>query len=63
MKTEELKNEIRQALSDYMYAEGCSCCRNEEKWEEARAKLADLLDVPKYSDGSGFEFNKYREKK
>lgn len=52
--------QIRQALADYMWAEGCSCCRNEEAHKEAAERLAKLLRVPKYTDGSGHDFYKFR---
>lgn len=53
-------DEIRTALADYMWAEGCSCCRNTEKHDEAKKRLAELLDVPTYSDGSGYDFSGFR---
>lgn len=51
---------IREALADYMVSEGCSCCRNEEKHEKAARRLGKLLNVPKYGDGSGYDFNRFR---
>lgn len=56
-------NEIRRALADYMRAEGCSCCRNIEDHKHAAERLALLLNVPRYSDGSGFDFGKFQTKK
>ena len=50
---------IRNAVADYMRSEGCSCCRNIDKHEENEERLAKLLDVEQYSDGSGYNFNKY----
>lgn len=50
---------IRQAVADYMRSEGCSCCRNIAKHEDAVRRLAGLLDVPMYDDGSGYDFNKF----
>jgi hypothetical protein len=58
----ELKKKIRQALADYMRAEGCSCCRNIKDWENAQEELARLLNVPKYPDGSGYDFSKFESK-
>jgi hypothetical protein len=55
-----LKEEVRNAIADYMQAEGCSCCRNTDDWEKAKARIAELLGVPKYSDGSGYDFSKFR---
>lgn len=54
--------EIRRALADYMHAEGCSCCRNVEAHEEAASRLAKLLRIPRYDDGDGFNFAKFRTK-
>lgn len=51
---------VRRLIADYMYAEGCSCCRKEEEHREAKAALAELLDVPAYSDGSGYDFYLFR---
>jgi hypothetical protein len=58
---DHFKHEIRKALSQYIRSEGCSCCRNEDKHREAAVKLAELLDIPKYSDGSGYNFYKFSE--
>ena len=58
---EKLK-EIRNAVADYIGSEGCSCCRNSDKHDEAEARLGKLLRVPKYSDGSGYDFSKFRTK-
>ena len=61
METEELKAELRKAFAAYRSAEGCSCCRNTQGYEAAEERLAALLDVPKYSDGSGFDFYRFKE--
>jgi len=50
--------EIRRAVADYMESEGCSCCRGSDHPEHAK-RLAKLLRVPKYSDGSGYNFGKF----
>lgn len=52
--------EIRQALADYMYSEGCSCCRDTEAHEEAAERLGKLLNVRRYEDGEGRDFFSYR---
>lgn len=49
---------VRQAVADYIYSEGCSC----NSHDEDAARLAKLLKVKKYSDGSGYDFYKYRSK-
>ena len=54
--------EIRRAFADYMFSEGCNCCRNTEAHEESAKRLAKLLHIKKYSDGSGFDFYAYRTK-
>ena len=53
---------IRQLIADYMVSEGCSCCRDEEKHDEVKNALAKLLKVPKYKDGSGYDFGKFESK-
>lgn len=52
-------NKIRKVLADYINSEGCSCCENTEEHKIAKKKLAELLDVPKYKDESGYDFNKF----
>ena len=59
MAATKIISDIRRALADYMRSEGCSCCRDFEKHEEAAARLAKLLRVPRYSDGSGFDFERF----
>ncbi len=54
---------IREALADYMHAEGCSCCRDADGHRAAAARLANLLRVPRYKDGSGYDFPRFRSKK
>ena len=51
--------EVRTAVADYMRSEGCSCCRNIEAHDRNKAKLGEMLDVPEYSDGSGYDFGKF----
>lgn len=53
---------IRTAVADYMGTEGCSCCRDIEGHERNAERLAKLLNVPKYSDGSGRNFSKFKTK-
>ena len=59
MTRAELK-EVRQAVADYMRSEGCSCCRDTDAHEIHAQRLANILRVPRYSDGSGFDFSKFR---
>lgn len=60
MKKEALvkQSTLRQAVADYMQSEGCSCCRGSNHAEH-KAVLAKLLNVPKYSDRSGYDFDKF----
>ena len=54
--------ELRRAVADYIASEGCSCCQDREKHEEAAERLGKLLRVQRYPDGSGRNFYKYRSK-
>lgn len=53
------KEKIRQLVADLMKASGCGCCRNEEKYGHARKELALMLDVPKNSDNSEYDFYQF----
>jgi hypothetical protein len=55
-----LRRLVRQAVADYMYSEGCSCCRSEPAHTEHAARLGELLRVPKYKDFSGYDFSQFR---
>jgi hypothetical protein len=52
---------LRTAVADYMASEGCSCCRGDDH-EQHADRLGELLGVPKYDDGSGRDFSKFRTK-
>lgn len=54
------RKEIRTAVADYMQSEGCSCCQDRDAHEQHKARLAKLLKVPTYDDGSGYNFSKFR---
>jgi len=54
-----LRDEIRKAFADYFKSEGCDCCRNKSKHDEAEKRLAELLNPDMYEDGSGFDWYKY----
>ena len=62
MKKNELEK-IRELVADYMYSEGCSCCQNTDAHDETKKELAKILKVPKWKDGSGFNFGKFRKDK
>lgn len=61
MNIDELKKELRTAVANYMWSEGCSCCQDVEAHKEHTKVLAELLDVDTYDDGSGYDFSKYRD--
>ena len=50
---------IRRAAAEVIVSSGCGCCRG-TNYDEHVAALAKLLRVPKYSDGSGYNFGKFR---
>lgn len=54
--------EIRRAVADYMHSEGCGCCSDRDEHEQHKQALAKLLKVPRYSDGSGFDFARFGTK-
>ena len=60
--SENFLQAVRQAVADYMRSEGCSCCQDRESHKEHERKLAELLNVPPYPDGSGFDFSVFRSK-
>lgn len=60
---EEFKQAMRNVIADYMWSEGCSCCRDTDAHEENTKRIAELLDVPMYSDGSGYDFSSFRSTK
>lgn len=57
-----LRKKLRKALAEYMWSEGCSCCESTDNHAEHKETLAKLLNVPKYPDGSGYDFDRYRAK-
>jgi len=56
---DSFRQELRRAVADYIGSEGCSCCRDSKAHDEHKAKLARLLRVPKYGDGSGYNFGRF----
>jgi hypothetical protein len=54
--------QVRQAFADYVNSEGCSCCRDDEAHRAAAERLAGFLRVPKFKDGSGYDFGRYKSK-
>lgn len=56
----KLRASLRTAVADYMYSEGCDYCRDSDAHDKHKVILGKMLNVPKYSDGSGYDFSKYR---
>ncbi len=56
----EVLEAIRTAVANYMNSEGCSCCRDIKAHKEHEKRLAELLNVPMYSDESGYDFGKFK---
>ena len=54
----DMVKDIRAAVADYMYSEGCSCCQSESHEDNAK-KLAELLGVENYIDEDVPNFYKY----
>lgn len=55
---DHLKGQLRTAIADYIRSEGCSCCRGKSH-DDDQNRLAELLDVPQYEDGSGYDFYQF----
>lgn len=56
------KKSVREAIANYMWSEGCSCCQDKEAHDEHKKALAKLLNVPSYDDGSGYNFSIFETK-
>jgi len=57
-----MRRALRTEVADYMHSEGCSCCQDTAAHEKHKETLAKMLGVPKYPDGSGYDFSKYRSR-
>ncbi len=55
--------EIRRAVANYMASEGCGCCGDSDRHRADEEVLGKLLKVPKYKDGSGRDFSKFKRPK
>jgi hypothetical protein len=62
MKQESEIEQLRRFVADLVTSSGCSCCRDDEGWEEAQDALGKKLDVARYYDDSGWDWYKYRTK-
>lgn len=62
IKAGKFRREVRQAVADYIASEGCSCCEGHDHKDHKDA-LGKLLNVKKYSDGSGYDFAAHKKEK
>jgi hypothetical protein len=60
--TERGERGAEKGSADYMHSEGCSCYQDIDGHNKHKEALAKLLHVKKYSDGSGYDFRRYRTK-
>ena len=57
-----MQNEkVRDLVAKLYCASGCSCCRDDEAWDDAEGQLAKLLGIPEYDDGSGYDWYSVRD--
>jgi hypothetical protein len=56
---DDFKAQVRRFFADYVKSEGCFCCQSIDSHKDALEKLALLLDIERYSDGSGYDVYKY----
>lgn len=56
----KLRADLRVAVADLIYSEGCGCCQDLEASHDAQMRIAKMLNVPKFKDGSGYDFFKYK---
>jgi hypothetical protein len=61
--TKKELDELRNAFGDYVASEGCSCCQDEGEHKRALARIAKVLKIPKYKDGSGYDTFRFRSKR
>jgi hypothetical protein len=54
--------DIRKAIANYMLSEGCSCCQDISAHEHSAEIIAKMLNVPLYSDGSGYNFTMFSDR-
>lgn len=52
---------LREWVAKLYCAAGCDCCRDTDGWYEAAGKLGEMLNIPKYDDGSGYDFYAVRD--
>jgi hypothetical protein len=61
--TEAELQQLRTAVANYIYSEGCGCCEDYPTHAKWRGELAWLLNVPKWENKSGTykdDFGRYQ---
>ena len=58
----EMIEEARNLIAVLYCASGCDCCQDTDKFDESSNRLAEMFSIPKYTDGSGYDFYKVRDK-
>lgn len=51
MTQDERIDQLRTAVADYIWSEGCSCCQNKDAHDAARKRLGELLLIEPDNEG------------
>lgn len=51
---------IKYMVAEYMASEGCSCCESSSHESDGEV-LCEALGMPKFDDGSGYDFWSVRD--
>lgn len=54
----QFKEDLRNTFIEYVKTEGCSCCEDRDPHKQAKDKMGELLNFPKYTDKDEYNFNK-----
>ncbi len=57
-----LMDKLRNAVADYTRSEGCGCCSHSDHGDHG-ARLGAMLGIPKYADGSGYDYSTFETKR
>ena len=52
----QLTKQVREAFVMFWKAQGCSCCEDTDASDKYGSRLAELLNIPLYDDGSGVDY-------
>jgi len=56
-KLREKIDELKNCFQGYWQSEGCSCCQNVDEHKHYSNSIGELLNFPKHSDDSGYDFS------